>query len=177
MIQNVLANYMVTTPDWLFWLFIAVVVVVVLGFIIFNKKVREFTDKHDIEYDDVDSMVRMLASLAIRIYVLKKGVEETEKVSRIKNIALMIDMLYPNKSSIRLSNLVTELEIALGRKFSGDELIEHKRTVVGLQQSIVTELLPVGKHIRDNENDPIVNPHDISAWINKGVSAVDYVSK
>lgn len=177
MFQEMLLGWGVALPDWLFWMLILLIVLVVGGFYVFNKKAKQLAVKYDIPFDKVDGMVRMMASLAIRLYVLKKGVEETNKIARIKNIALTIDLMYPNVSSIRLSTLVTELELAIGRKFSGDELVAHKRVVNELQTNIVKELIPVGMHIQDNENDPIINPREIAVWINKGISAVNFVQK
>lgn len=177
MFQEMLLGWGVALPDWLFWMLIVLIVLVVGGFYVFNKKAKQLAVKYDIPFDKVDGMVRMMASLAIRLYVLKKGVEETNKIARIKNIALTIDLMYPNVSSIRLSTLVTELELAIGRKFSGDELVAHKRVVNELQTNIVKELIPVGMHIQDNENDPIINPREIAVWINKGISAVNFVQK
>lgn len=177
MIQTTLLNYGVLLPDWLFWTIMAVVAVVVLAFFFFSKHIRKVTDKYDIPFDKVDGMVKVMASLAIRLYVLKRGVEEAKKVDRIKNIALTIDLLYPSQSSIRLSSLVTELEKSIGKNFNGTELSEHRAVIKDIQQSILNELAPVGSHVNDNEKDPIINPHEIATWIEKGVRAVDYVKR
>lgn len=176
-IQETLLGWGVLLPDWAFWLVLVIIGVTVIGFYLFGKSIKKVTDKYDIPFETVDGMVKMMASLAIRLYVLKKGVEETNKIARIKNIAMTIDIMYPPQSSIRLSQLILETELAIGKKFGGSELIEHKVILTDLKHSIVKELIPVGTHIKDNENDPIINPREVASWIAKGVAAVNFVQK
>lgn len=176
-IQETLLGWGVLLPDWAFWAVLVAIAIIVIGFYLFGKSIKKVTDKYDIPFETVDGMVKMMASLAIRLYVLKKGVEETNKIARIKNIAMTIDIMYPAQSSIRLSQLITETELAMGKKFGGNELIEHKVVLTDLKNSIIKELIPVGVHIKDNENDPIINPHEVASWINKGINAVNYVQK
>lgn len=177
MIQEFFLNFAVGLPEWVFWTFTITVALIVAAFFLFSHRIKKVTDKYEIPFEAVDGMVRMMASLAIRLYVLRKGVEETNKISRIKNVASTIDLLYPTQSSIRLSKLVTEVEVAMAKKFTGAELEKHQSVIVDLQHSIIKELLPVGSHIKDNENDPVINPKEVAQWISKGVSAVNYVQK
>ena len=176
-IQETLLDWGLMLPDWAFWTLLIVIAIIVVGFYLFGKSIKKVTDKYEIPFDTVDGIVKMMASLAIRLYVLKKGVEETKKVARIKNVAMTIDAMYPAQSSIRLSELINEVEVAMAKKFGGNELIEHKAVLTDLKHSIVKELIPVGVHIKDNENDPLINPREVASWINKGVSAVNYVQK
>lgn len=176
-IQEVLLNYGLMLPDWAFWALMVAVWICVIGFYVFGRQVKTASEKYDIPFDKVDGMVRMMASLAIRLYVLKKGVEETQKVDRIRTLAGVIDSIYPVQSNIRLSQLVYELEKEMNKKFSGSELTQYKAIVEDIQANIVKELIPVGSHIHDNEKDPYIDPREVSAWINKGVRAVDFVQK
>lgn len=176
-IQETLLGWGLMLPEWAFWTLLIIIAVIVIGFYLFGKSIKKVTDKYDIPFDTVDGMVKMMASLAIRLYVLKKGVEETNKVARIKNVALTIDIMYPAQSSIRLSQLIDEVEAAMAKKFGGSELIEHKVVLTDLKHSIIKELIPVGVHIKDNENDPLINPREVASWITKGVNAVNFVQK
>ena len=176
-LQDMLLNYGVSMPEWVFWLFIVIVAILVIVFYVFGAHVKKLTAKYDIPFEDVDDMVKMMASLAIRLYVLRKGVEETNKIARIKNISQAIDIFYPTESRIRLSALVAELELEVSKSFSGAELVEHKILLSDMHTSILNELIPVGQHIKDNERDPVVDPKQVAAWINKGISAVDFVKR
>ena len=175
--NNLVADWGVVIPEWLFWSILAVVGVLALAFYLFSKQIRTVTDKYDIPYDRVDGVVKMLAMLAVRLYVVRKGVEETDKIARIKNVAFMVDMLYPTDSSIRLSQLVSEIEQAAARKYTGIELTQHKKVVEDIQSNILKEVVKVGDKVKDNENDPFVNPQDISKWMKKGIDAVGIAKK
>lgn len=177
MIQDTILNFGANLPDWLFYAVLVAVAIAVACFYIFSKQVRATAEKYDIKYETVDGMVKMVASLAIRLYVIKKGVEETAKVSRIKNIAATIDIMYPTDSSIRLSQLVSEVERAVARKFQGAELVQHQTVIEDIRNSIITELVNVGDKIKDNEHDPIINPKQVAHWIDKGVKAVEIANK
>lgn len=164
-------------PDWLMWVILAIVLVLVIGFFFFSKKLKAVAKEHDVDFDKVDGLVKMLAMLAVRLYVVKKGVEETAKVERIKNVAGMVDMLYPTDSSIRLSQLVDELDNVAVGKFTGADYVAHKEIVTDLKENILHEVVKVGDKVNDNEYDPIINPQDISKWIKKGINAVNVVNK
>jgi hypothetical protein len=176
-INNLITEWSYVIPEWLFWTILAVVGVLVVAMYFFSKRVRKVTDKYDIPFDRVDGIVKMLAMLAVRLYVVRKGVEETDKITRIKNVAFMVDTLYPTESSVRLSQLVTEIELAAGRKYTGNELLKHNQIVVDIQSNILKEVIKVGDKVADNENDPLVNPRDIGKWIQKGIEAVDVIKK
>lgn len=176
-INNLITEWAGVLPEWLFWTILVVVAVCVFSMYFFSKHVRKVTDKYDIPFDRVDGIVKMLAMLAVRLYVVRKGVEETDKIARIKNVALMVDTLYPTESSVRLSQLVTELEQAAGRKYAGNELLKHTQIVTDIQNNILKEVVKVGDKVNDNQHDPFINPHDISKWMQKGIDAVDLVKK
>lgn len=163
-------------PNWLMWAFLGLVLVLVVGFYFFSKQLKKVAVKHDVDFDKVDGLVKMLAMLAVRLYVVKKGVEDTQKVERIKNVAEMVDALYPTDSSIRLSQLIDDLDNMSASKFVGGDYIKHKEIVVDLKENILHEVVKVGDKVNDNEHDPIINPQDISKWIKKGLSAVNVVT-
>lgn len=171
-INEMLLSAGMMLPDWAFWLVIIVIGLLVAMFYIFPKQLKQAAEEYDIPYDTVDSLVKMAGSLAVRLWVLRKSVEETEKVARIKNVALTIEMLYPSTSSIRLSQLVAELETAIAQKFQGGELAQHNNVIEDLRDNLVAELVTVGPYIKDNERDPMVNPQEVAVWIEKGIRGV-----
>lgn len=173
MVESVILNQFTGLPDWVTWAFLAAAGLLFAGFYIFPKQIRSFTDKYNIPFDGVDAAVRRIAMLAVRLYVVKRGIDDTRKIEKMQTIALVIDSVYPSKgTSLRVSELVNTLSLEMARKYGGRLLDEHIELVNDISETIVNEVSKVGSKVNDNENDPLINTKDVSDWIKKGTKSV-----
>lgn len=163
---------MTTLPQWVFWSFIVVAAILAITFYLFPKQIRSFSDKYHVSFAGLDNAVRRIAMLAVRLYVVKKGIEDTRMITHMKSVAQMIDTLYPKNTGIKLSELVETMNQELAKQYGGSVLGKNKEIVEGITTAMVSEIVKVGDKVKDNENDPMVNPREISSWIKKGVNTI-----
>lgn len=153
-------------PIQIVWVVLAFAGIVAAACYLFPKKVKQFVNKHDVEFERVDGLARVLMELALRLWVSKKGVENTKDLARIKDIARLIDTLYPTNSSIRLSDLIKQLERTTRQSdVRHGTLQEYDETLQEIKYSLLSEVVKVGNQVKDNEHNPLVNTKDLSRWL------------
>lgn len=165
-------NLMTTVPQWVFWIFIAVATLLTVAFFLFPNQIRNLTDKYHVSFVGFDNAVRRIAMLAVRLYVVKLGIEDTRMIGYMKTVAQLIETLYPKNTGIKLSELVDTMNDELAKRYGGTVLDKNKEIVAGVTTAMVNEIVKVGDKVNDNEHDPMVNPREISSWIKKGVSSI-----
>ena len=171
-IDQLFLNQITLLPQWAVWSFIAVAIVLAAAFYLFPKKISNFSDKYHVSFIGLDNAVRRIAMLAVRLYVVKRGIDDTRTITHMKAVSQIIDTLYPKNTGIKLSELVEVMNQELEKRYTGSALDKNKEIVEGVTTAMVSEIVKVGDKVKDNENDPMVNPREISSWIKKGVNTI-----
>lgn len=171
-IDQLFLNQITLLPQWAVWSFIAVAIVLAAAFYLFPKQISNFSDKYHVSFIGLDNAVRRIAMLAVRLYVVKRGIDDTRTITHMKAVSQIIDTLYPKNTGIKLSELVEAMNQELEKRYAGSVLDKNKEIVEGVTTAMVSEIVKVGDKVKDNENDPMVNPREISSWIKKGVNTI-----
>lgn len=171
-LSNLFLNFSTSLPNWAFYIVFGVILATAISSYLFPNFWLKTSQRIGMNYTQVDSIVKGLGMLAVRMYVLKQSIDETRKIEDIKAVSDVIQNIALGKKEMRLSELVNRTETDLTRLYLGDRLLDRVDIVRDIQKNIVKELVKVGDKVNDNEKDPMVNPQDVVAWINKGVKSV-----
>ena len=159
-------------PDGVMWGVIIITVILVVMVYMFPRQVDVTINKPFPVTTGVVFSIQRIAMLAVRLYVVQRGIDDNHKLLKFESIALLIDKLYLYTTKIRLSQLVYEIQVELNRQNVDKRLNDQTYMIKDIQHRIVQELAYIGTKVNDNEKDPLINPNDISNWIRLGISDI-----
>lgn len=174
LLQSHVMEWALGLPEWAIIAFLAACVAAFVLLFLFREQVTKYGAKVGITADQVEPVVKTLAMFAIQLFVMKQGLQETRRISQLRTITQLIDTMYDSKSTLRVSELVRAMDEALVRNavvfdIDAQERVELVKDMAG---RIVKEVQTVGNKVNDNENDPIVRPTDVAAWINNTINTI-----
>ena len=150
-IDQLFLNQITFLPHWAVWSFIIVAAILATAFYLFPKQINNFSDKYHVSFIGLDNAVRRIAMLAVRLYVVKRGIEDTRTITHMRAVSQIIDTLYPKNTGVKLSELVEAMNQELEKRYGGSALEKNKEIVEGITTAMVSEIVKVGDKVQQGD--------------------------